>query len=143
MPVNSQWLLRDQVLFMRFSGHVRLEDIAHISENYTTWAAQNPKPAQVHFIMDTLAIKAYPREVEAIRTRLTRRMDRIGWMLFVTDDFYIEHLGGIFGRMLGFSSRTCASVLEGYRFLQDQKQIDVPEHWPASIDDTMPKRPFV
>ena len=143
MAIKAMWLLGNNVLLFKVSGVITLDNIAYVTEKYETWLSKAPQDAQLHFIFDLKDITTYPREVDTIRSVLPRRMDKLGWTLVITDDFYLEHLAGLFGKMLGFSARTSPSVVDAYRFLQSNKDISLPQDWPDNIDDTMPKRPQV
>ncbi|MEL6310079.1 MAG: hypothetical protein AAFQ52_18215, partial [Chloroflexota bacterium] len=137
------WLLPNHVLLFKASNVLSLDDIAYIAEKYQVWHTSASRDAQLHFIVDLKEVTAYPREVETIRTVLNRRMDKLGWALVITDDFYLEHLAGLFGRLLGFTAKKSASATEAYRFLQSHKDVSLPHNWPDNIDDTMPRRPTV
>ena len=67
-------------------------------------------------------------------------MNRLGWLILLSDDYFIKHLGDMFGQLFHFNVKTAASVVDAYRFLQAMDEIPVPDSWPGNLNDTMPMK---
>ena len=140
MPFRRQWLLQDRVLFVQFHDAISADDISTVTKQHETWLASSDSPHPIHYIVDLRQVTAYPRHIREIQSSLHTRMRHTDWMLFVTDDFFMKHIGDVFSKLLKYRFKRYSSVIEAYRFLQEIEEIPNPETWVDNIDDTMPRR---
>lgn len=142
MPVNVKWLLSGSIIYSSYSGDVSLDDIEMASKQKTKMVQEKASNNAFHLIVDTRDIIHYPRNVAAIHARMRSFSNsRIGWIIIVTDNFYIQHLGAIFARLMNTRMHPCETLKEAYQFLQQVDGTSAPDEWPDDIDDTMPQRP--
>ena len=140
MPYTHHWLLKERVLFVQFDKHITLEDVAEVSQRHESWLGSSQTTHMIHYIIDLRYVERYPRNILQIKEHLRTKLVRTDWILFVTDDFFITHLGDVFGKLLNYRFKQCESVSDAYRFLQETEEMPIPQHWSDSLDDTMPKR---
>lgn len=140
MPFRRQWLLEDRVLFVQFHDAISADDIETVTEAHEAWLASSENAYLIHYIVDLRRVTSYPRLIRQIQSSLHTRMRHTDWMLFVTDDFFIKHIGDVFGKLLNYRFKRYSSVVEAYRFLQEVEELPIPQNWSDDLDDTKPQR---
>jgi hypothetical protein len=142
VPANVNWLLSGRVIYSNYSGDVSLDDIEMASKQKMKMCRKYPDSEDFHLVVDTRDIAAYPRNISAIHAGIRSFSNaRLGWIIIITKDFYLKHLGAIFARLMNTRIHSCKTLKEAYRFLQQHDDIPFPDNWSANVDDTMPQRP--
>ncbi|GAB5492585.1 MAG: hypothetical protein Phog2KO_28000 [Phototrophicaceae bacterium] len=140
MPYTRHWLLEERVIFLQFDEEITLDDISSVTETHEKWLRFSETTNMIHYILDLRLVKIYPRNILQIKESLRTKMARTDWVLFVTDDFFLSHLGDVFGKLFNYRFKQCASVRDAYRLLQNNDEIPIPDNWSDNLDDTMPLR---
>lgn len=140
MAYHKIWLAKDHIEYIRFSGVVTLEDVALVSAQHEDWLQSGHHHANIHYVIDTTDVISYPRNVLQIKSSLASRMQRVGWVLLITDDFFIKHLANFFGTWLNFNVETVPDVVAAYHFLQEKGEVPLHDHWPDTTTKAVTRR---
>lgn len=140
MPVKFVWLLKNRVRLVQFTDALTLADIKAFSEAHTQWLAEVQHDANIHYIIDFSQISTYPRSIVELQRAIGGKLLNTGWIVLITEDFFLRHLLRLFGRLLNFETKVSPSVKDAYLFLQEVDEIDVPDDWDENLDDTQPQR---
>lgn len=136
MPFTHYWLLEDRVVFIQFNEEITLSDVAEVSETHESWLATHKSSNVVHYIIDLRQVKNYPRNILEIKRSLHTKMADTDWILFVSHDYFLNHIGRVLARLLNYRFKQCASVHNAYRFLQKTEGIPPPNDGIDNLDDT-------
>jgi len=141
MSFERRWLLKDRVCYIQFTATIALADVKELSSRHQALSVANERRNPIHYIVDTTKVIDYPRDIRSINRQLAGRITGIGWMLMITNDYFIEHLCNVFAQLFHFNVRMSSSLKDAYRFLQSiDEVVSLPQSWPDNIHDTMPIR---
>lgn len=138
MSFERRWLLKDHVCYIQFTDTVTLDDIKELSSEHEALILANGQGNRIHYIIDTEQVKNYPRDIRSIKRHLTGRIRGVGWMLMISNDFFIVHLGNIFGQLFRFKVKSVVSINHAYRFLQSVDEVSLPQYSFDDIQDIVP-----
>lgn len=140
MSFEKRWLLKDRVCYIQFAETITVDDIKELSYDHEALVSANKQGSRVHYILNTEEVGDYPKNVRSIKRYLPGRITGVGWVLLISNDFFINHLSNIFGQLFHFDVKSVVSLKHAYRFLQSIDEVSLPQSWPEDIHDTMPMR---
>ena len=128
-------------LFIVLSNTELVDDIvSEISEMHESWLATNETTHMIHYIIDLCWVKNYPRNILEIKRNLHTRMGHTDWILFVSEDYFLKHLGAVLARLLKYRFRQYSSVRDAYCFLQETEGTPLPMAGIDNLDDIQSRR---
>ncbi|MCL4247454.1 MAG: STAS/SEC14 domain-containing protein [Anaerolineae bacterium] len=98
MSNEVTWHLEGQVIYMRLSGMVTVEDIKQASETVTAMAPA--ESTRVHLIVDLRDLQKFPtqlKELASVIPNIPRRGN--GWLLFVSQNAFVRFLSSTLAQM--------------------------------------------
>jgi hypothetical protein len=128
MPSEQNWYLPEHILYVRFYGHLSVEDIqTEFARSVAFVEASSAK--KVHFLHDWQAVETFPRDLLAIRRVLKMRVtdpSKIGWVVvYGSQNPVLRFLGDVLFQTFKIQFRVWATQAEALAFLQ-------------TVDDTLP-----
>lgn len=135
MAFQKYWLLTDRVCYIQFENQITLDDIRQVSTMHEAFILNRKSEHPIHYIVDNRQVKKYPRDIRSINRQITGRMLGMGWMMLISDDFFIEHLSNILGQLFHFNVRVTGSVHQAYHYLQSIEQLPELGDWSDYINE--------
>lgn len=133
MPFTKKWLLKDQVNYIKFTDRVTLQDIEQLSEAHQVWTRQMATNILGHCIVDATDVLDYPKKIRSIKNHLNGRITHTEWLIFIADDYYLNHMVNIFAQLFHFKVKIVASFQEATLFLQDATGIQLHDDKSACV----------
>lgn len=138
MSFERRWLLKDRVFYVQFTDTITLDDVKQLSSIHEALIMENEVESPLHYIIDATKAVSYPRDIRSINRHISGRMAGTGWMLIISNDYFIGHLANVFAGLFHFNVKMCSSLKDAYLFLQSIGLVSLPQTLPDKIHDTIP-----
>lgn len=121
MAFETEWYKACRVIYVRAFGHLSTEDTIKIAKESVALIEGCPTE-RVHFLMDTVALRTFTRDVFALSSSVQSLMahPRYGWfVMYGRDDAVVRFIASIVTQVFRRPFKICDTREEAESFVQD------------------------